>query len=104
MRYTGPVITINNDTKMVINFIISDGIVSSKIYNKRDDFKFGIVNYPNIDCDCPRAKSYGVYISQLLRFARVWTKVEDFNNKNVFITDNLQGYHSTNLEFPFPFF
>ena len=48
---------------------ISNGFVSSKIYDKRDDFDFDIVNFPFLDGDVPRRPSYGVYISQLIRFA-----------------------------------
>ena len=43
---------------------ISNDIVSSKIYDKRDDFD--IVNFPFLDGNIPT--SYGVYISQLIRF------------------------------------
>ena len=32
-----------------LNLSITNGIVSSKIYNKRDDFKFEIVNFPFLD-------------------------------------------------------
>ena len=56
---------------------ISNGFVSSKIYDKRDDFD--IVNFPFLDGDVPRSASYGVYISQLIRFARVSSHVADFN-------------------------
>ena len=34
-----------------------------KIYDKRDDFDFDIVNFPFLDGDVPRRASYGVYIS-----------------------------------------
>ena len=54
-----------------LNLSITNGIVSSKIYDKRDDFNFEIVNFPSLDGDVPRSPSYGVYISQLNRFARV---------------------------------
>ena len=50
---------------------ISNGFVSSKIYDKRDDFDFNIVNFPFLDDDVPRRPSYGVYISQLIRCTRV---------------------------------
>ena len=50
---------------------ISNGFVSSKIYDKRDKF-------PILDGDVPCQPSYGVYISQLKRFARVCSYVEDF--------------------------
>ena len=59
-------------------------IVSSKLYDKRDYFNFEIVNFPFFDGDVPRSHSYGVYISQLIRFARVCSNVDDFNNGNLF--------------------
>ena len=59
------------------NLSITNGIVSSKIYDKRDDFNFEIVNFPFLDGDVPRSPSYGVYISQLIRFARVCSNVND---------------------------
>ena len=56
--------------------------VSSNIYDKRDDFDFDIVNFPFLDCNVPRSTSYGVHISQLIRFARVSSHVADFNARN----------------------
>ena len=50
---------------------ISNVFVASKIYDKRDDFDLDIVNFPFLDGDVPRSTSYRVYISQLIRFARV---------------------------------
>ena len=41
---------------------ISNGTVSTKIHDKRDDFDFDIVNFPFLDGDVPRRTSYGVYI------------------------------------------
>ena len=52
-----------------LHLSISNDIVSTKLYDKRDDFDFEIVNFPFLDCDVPRSISYGVYISQLIRFA-----------------------------------
>ena len=46
---------------------ITNDIVSSKIYDKWDDFNFEIVNFPFLDGDVPRSPSYGVYTSQLIR-------------------------------------
>ena len=62
-----------------LHLSISNGFVSSKIYDKHDDFDFNIVNFPFLNGDVPRRPSYGVYISQLIRFARVCSHVEDFN-------------------------
>ena len=58
---------------------ISNGFVSSKIYDKREDFDFDIVNFPFLDGNVPRSSSYGVYISQLIWFVRVTSHVADFN-------------------------
>ena len=44
---------------------------------KRDDFDCDIVNFPALDGGVPRATSYGVFISQLIRFARVSSHVAD---------------------------
>ena len=73
---------------------ISNDIVSTKIYDKRDDFDFEIVNFPFLDGDVPRSTSYGVYISQLIRFARASSYVTDFNTRNKLLTQKLlkQGY------------
>ena len=73
---------------------ITNGIVSSKIYDKRDDFNFEIVNFLFLNGDVPSSPSYGVYISQLFRFARVCSNVDDFNNRTLSLTAKLlkQGY------------
>ena len=65
---------------------ISNDIVSTKIYDKRADFDFEIVNIPFLDGDVPRSTSYGVYISQLIRFAIVSNYVADFNSHNTLLT------------------
>ena len=77
-----------------LHLSISNGFVSSKIYDKRDDFDFDIVNFPFLDGDVPRRPSYRVYISQLIRFARVCSHVDDFNTLNKCLTAKLlkQGY------------
>ena len=77
-----------------LNLSITNGIVSSKIYDKRDDFSFEIVNFPFLDGGVSRSPSYCIYISQLIRFARVCSNVDDFNNRNIFLTAKLfkQGY------------
>ena len=61
-----------------LHLSISNGFVSSKIYDKRNDFDFDKVNFPILDGDVPRRPSYGVYISQLINFARVCSHVDDF--------------------------
>ena len=73
---------------------ISNDIVSVKIYD------FEIVNFPFLDGDVPRSTSYGVYISQLIRFATASNYVADFNIHNKLLTQK-QGYryHKPFLKF-----
>ena len=55
---------------------------------------FHVANFPFLDGDVLRSISYGVYISQLIRFARVSSHVDDFNTRNKVLTAKLliQGY------------
>ena len=80
---------------------ISNGFVSLKIY---DDFDFDIVNFPFLDGDIPRSTSYGGYISQLIRFARVSSHVADFNGRNKSLTAKplQQGYRYYKFRKTFP--
>ena len=79
---------------LYLHLSISNDIVSTKIYDKRDDFDIEIVNFPFLDGDVPRSTSYGVYISQLIRFDRASSYVADFNTRNKLLTQNFlkQGY------------
>ena len=65
-----------------LHLSISNETVSTKIYDKRDDFDFDIVNFPFLDGGVPRSTSYEVYISQLIRFAKAPSHVLDFNTHN----------------------
>ena len=60
-----------------------------KNYDKWDDFNSEIVNFPFLDGYVPRSPYYGIYISQLIRFARVCSNVDDFNKGNLFLTAKL---------------
>ena len=70
------------------------GDIHTSVYDKRDDFGFPIVNFLWLRGDVPRRPSYGIYILQLVRFARCCTSVFDFHSKNLQITSKLltQGY------------
>ena len=72
-----------------LHLSVANGFLSSKIYDKRDDFDFDIVNFPFLDGGVPRRASYGVYISQLIRFARVCNHFTDFKSRNKCLTAKL---------------
>ena len=82
-----------------LNLCISNSTVSTKIYDERDDFDFDIVNFPFLDGDVSRRTSYGVYISQLITFARASLNLGDFNCRNNALTARLlsQGYRCFQL-------
>ena len=42
---------------LILHLSISDGFVKSKIYDKRDDFDFDIVNFPFLDGDVPLSRN-----------------------------------------------
>ena len=75
-------------------FVYFKWVIPCKIYDKRNDFDFEIVNFPYFDEDFPSRASCGVYISQLIRFARVSSHVTDFNTWNKLLTAKLlnQGF------------
>ena len=77
-----------------LNIKVVGSNINTSVYDKRDDAGFPIVNFPWLSGDVPRLPSYGVYISQLVRFARCCTSVFYFHSKNLQITSKLltQGY------------
>ena len=82
-----------------LHLSISYDIISTKIYDKRDDFDFEIFIFQFLDGDLPLSTSYGFYISQLIRFARASSHVADFNTHNKLLTQKLlkQGYQYQNF-------
>ena len=70
------------------------------IYDKRDDFSFRIVNFPHMDSNIPANPAYGVYISQLVRYARICTSKVDFMNRLRGLSLRLrqQGFLTTLLQ------
>ena len=47
------------------------------------------MNFPSLDGNVPRSTSFGVYISQLIRFAQVSSHVDDVNTRNKVLTAKL---------------
>ena len=94
------------DPFLDLHLSISNGFVSSKIYGKGDDFYFDIVNFPYFDDDFHRSTSYGVYISQLIRFASVSNHVADFSARNKSLAVNIlqRGYRYDKLRKAFSTF
>jgi hypothetical protein len=65
------------------------GQISTNIYDKREDFNFKIINFPNMCSNIPASPSYGVYISQLVRYARASSNYSDFLKRHLHLTNRL---------------
>ena len=74
--------------------IYSEGRLRTKLYDKRDDFNFPIVNVPFICSNIPAAPAYGVYISQKIRYSRACGSYQDFLDRGLLLTRKLlnQGF------------
>ena len=75
------------------------GQLSTKIYDKRDDFNFKIINFPNMCSNIPASPAYGVYISQLIRYAWASSNYSDFLKRHLHLRNRLldQGYKKIRL-------
>jgi hypothetical protein len=76
------------------------GKLKSKLYEKRDDFTFPIVNFSFISSNFPVAHVYGVYVSQLKWYYRACTHDSDFLDRAQLLTQKLirQGYLAPTLK------
>ena len=74
--------------------IDSEGRLRTKLYDKRDDLNFPIVNFPFICSNIPEAPAYGVYISQTMRYSRACGSYQDFLGRGLLLTRKLlnQGF------------
>ena len=72
----------------------NNGKLATRIYDKRDDFDFKVVNFPYLCSNIPSSPAYGVYISQLIRYSRACSDYHDFLQRCVVLTEKLlkQGY------------
>jgi hypothetical protein len=66
-----------------------EGRLRTKLYDKKDDFNFPIVNFPFISSNIPAAPAYEVYISQLIRYSRACGYHQDFLDRRLLLTMKL---------------
>jgi hypothetical protein len=65
------------------------GNLHTRLYDKRDDFDFAIVNFPHLTSNIPSSPAYGVYISQLIRYSRACSHYNDFLSRAKLLTTKL---------------
>ena len=77
---------------LYLTFIIdSGGKLSTILYDKSDDFDFHIVNFPFLSGSIQSGTSYGVYISQILRYAKCCSHYDDFRYRHKCLVDRLRS-------------
>ncbi len=78
----------------------SSGKLSTKIYDKRDDFDFKIINFPYLCSNIPTSPAYGVYIYKLIRYARACSNYSDFLERHKHLRTRLlsQEYDEMRLK------
>ena len=88
-----------NTSYDLANYLDLTFIIESKLYDKRDDFDFHIVNFPFLSSNFPSSLSYGVYLYQLIRYARSCSYYDDFGYRHKLLVDRLlsQGYEVKRL-------
>ena len=95
--------TENNNSASYLDLLLSidrDGQHRNSFYDKRDDFNFHITNFPFLSSTIQSSLAYGVFISQLIRYARACPSNECFILRAVRLSNKLlgQGYVKERLK------
>ena len=95
--------TESNTSASYLDLLLSigrDGQLRTSLYDKRDDFNFHITNFPFLGSNIPSSPAYGVFISQLIRYARACSSYECFILRAMRLSNKLlgQGYVKERLK------
>ena len=76
----------NYDHYVDLNIFLHSGVFICSLFDKRNDFDFNVISYPFLSGNIPKIPTYGVYVSQLIRFCNVSSEsmqkaVLNLNNK-----------------------
>ncbi len=71
-------ISVRKTTFLDLTISIYRGKFYIKLYDKRNDYNFEVINYPFLDGNIPKGQSYGIFISQLVRLARINSSFNGF--------------------------
>ena len=83
----------NRATFLNIEAHIKDGKFCIKTYDKREAFNFEIVNYPDLSGNIPERPAYGIYISQVIRYAKICKQTKDFIDRIRLLFNKLRKKH-----------
>ena len=94
------IVNCTNVSKRKCNYLdmsisIYRGKFKVTLYDKRNDYSFNVISYPYLDGNVPNNLSYGVFVSQLVRFAKINTLVEGFYHNVKCLVNKLhkQGFN-----------
>ena len=95
--------TESNTSASYLDLLLSigrNGQLHTSIYDKRDDFNFHITNFPFLSSNIPTSSAYGVFISQLIRYARACSSYGCFIPRATRLSNKLleQGYVKERLK------
>ena len=95
--------TESNTSASYLDLLLSigrDGQLHTSIYDKRDDFNFHFTNFPFLSSNIPTSPAYGVFISQLIRYARAYSSYRCFILRATRLSNKLleQGYVKERLK------
>ena len=82
------------------NLVVCEKKKTNSKFHKRLKYMMYLVNFPFLSSNVPSGPSYGVYISQLIRYARCCSHYDDFRYRHKCLVDRLlsQGYKALRLE------
>ena len=76
---------------------VKNGVTTALVFDKRDAFDFPIVNFPTLTGNIPIKSSYGVFVCELVRYARVCTYYADFRERvHILVKKLLKPYYTLN--------
>jgi hypothetical protein len=81
----------NQVSYLDLDIKLDEGRFILNIYDKRDNFKFPINNFPYTSSNINENYMLNVYMSQLVRYARICSNIEDFHSKHKYLTNKLIG-------------
>ena len=89
-----------NASYLDLKLDVTNKEIVKSLYDKRDDFPFKIVNFPNLSGNIPQNGSYGVLIAQTLRYAKACSKYTDFIKRTLILKKQLvrQNFKSHTLD------
>ena len=65
-------------TFLDVEISVNNKSFHTKLYDKRRDFSFNVITFPNLRSNVPHKQSYGIFVGELYRICKSSSNVEDF--------------------------